>query len=270
MLLMTFLAVAGLAACSDDDEPKDSVKEIRMLVSAETGVTYAWGDDMRKPIECLLVKTEGDSEEWQHLGFEQIKGFTYERGHEYYLSVKRTILANPPADASDRRYELIRVLQDRLVADPEIPIDKEIKTEADIEYYDLCPFEKYGVGSVIVVDDEGKIDSKVEYDNVSPLPSYDKARIWLVNILDHKDPNWVKFHSVPYQATYSYVISPFTDKIRLVRNESSGPMFKNVVPEDEFTRIRSMNSGEEVRYALILANIHKKGLQKVEFIIIKK
>lgn len=53
MLLMTFLAVAGLAACSDDDEPKDSVKEIRMLVSAETGVTYAWGDDMKKnPIEC--------------------------------------------------------------------------------------------------------------------------------------------------------------------------------------------------------------------------
>lgn len=42
MLLMTFLAVAGLAACSDDDESKDSVKEIRMLVSAETGVTYAW------------------------------------------------------------------------------------------------------------------------------------------------------------------------------------------------------------------------------------
>ena len=228
MLLMTFLAVAGLAACSDDDEPKDSVKEIRMLVSAETGVTYAWGDDMKKnPIECLLVKTEGDSEEWQDLGFKQIKGFTYERGHEYYLSVKRTILANPPADASDRRYELIRVLQDRLVADPEIPIDKEIKTEADIEYYDLCPFEKYGVASTIVVDDEGKIDGKVEYDNVSPLPSYDKARIWLVNILDHKDPNWVKFHSVPYQATYSYVISPFTDKIRLVRNESSGPMFKN-------------------------------------------
>lgn len=271
MLLMALLAVAGLTACSDDDGPKDSVKEIRMLVSAETGVTYAWGDDMKEnPIECLLVKTEGDSEEWQNLGFEQIKGFTYERGHEYYLSVKRTILANPPADASDRTYELIRVLEDRLVVVPELPVDKEITTEADIEYYDLCPFEKYGVGSAIVVDDEGKIDSKLEYDKVSPLPSYDKARIWLVNILDHKDPNWVKFHSVPYQATYSYVLSSFTDKIRLVRNESSGPMFKNVVPEDEFTRIRSMNSGEKVSYALILANVYKKGLQKVEFLIIKK
>lgn len=271
MLFMALLAVAGLTTCSDDDGPKDSVKEIRMLVSAETGVTYAWGDDMKEnPIECLLVKTEGDSEEWQNLGLEQIKGFTYERGHEYYLSVKRTILANPPADASDRTYELIRVLEDRLVVDPELPVDKEITTEADIEYYDLCPFEKYGVGSAIVVDDEGKIDCKLEYDKVSPLPSYDKARIWLVNILNHKDPNWVKFHSVPYQATYSYVLSPFTDKIRLVRNESSGPMFKNVVPEDEFTRIRSMNSGEKVNYALILANVHKKGLQKVEFIIIKK
>ena len=62
MLLMSFFTVAGLTACSDDDEPKDSVKEIRMLVSSGTGVTYAWGDDMKEnPIECLLVKTEGES-----------------------------------------------------------------------------------------------------------------------------------------------------------------------------------------------------------------
>lgn len=91
-----------------------------------------------------------------------------------------------------------------------------------------------------------------------------------MDLLDHKDPNWVKFHSAPYQATYSYVLSPFTDKIRLVRNESHGPMFKNVIPEDEFAHIRSMNSGEKVSYALILANVHKKALQKVEFNVIKR
>jgi hypothetical protein len=268
MLLMAFLAVVGLTACSDDDGPKDSAKEIRMLVSAETGVMYAWGDDMKEnPIECLLVKTEGDSEEWQNLGFEQIKGFTYERGHEYYLSVKRTILANPPADASDRTYELIRVLEDRLVADPEIPIDKEIKTEADIEYYDLCPFEKYAISKEFIVDKDGKI----LYGDGFSLPSYEHARIWLEKVLDMEDPNWVKFQTAPYQAYYSFVLSPFSDNIRLVRNESSGPMFKNVVPEDEFTRItQSMNSGEEVRYALILANVYKKGLQKVEFTIKKQ
>ncbi|MDD5780382.1 MAG: DUF4377 domain-containing protein [Bacteroidales bacterium] len=268
MLLMSFFAVAGLTACSDDDAPKDSVKEIRMLVSAETGVTYAWGDDMKEnPIECLLVKTEGDSEEWKNLGFEQIKGFSYERGHEYYLSVKRTILANPPADASDRTYELIRVLEDRLVVAPEIPIDKEIKTEADIEYYDLCPFEKYAISKEFIVDKDGKI----LYGDGSSLPSYEHARIWLEKVLDMEDPNWVKFQTVPYQAYYSFVLSPFSDNIRLVSNETSGPMFKNVVPEDELTRItQSMNSGEEVRYALILANVYKKGLQKVEFTIKKQ
>ena len=268
MLLMSFFAVAGLTACSDDDAPKDSVKEIRMLVSAETGVTYAWGDDMKEnPIECLLVKTEGDSEEWKNLGFEQIKGFSYERGHEYYLSVKRTILANPPADASDRTYELIRVLEDRLVVAPEIPIDKEIKTEADIEYYDLCPFEKYAISKEFIVDKDGEI----LYGDGSSLPSYEHARIWLEKVLDMEDPNWVKFQTVPYQAYYSFVLSPFSDNIRLVSNETSGPMFKNVVPEDELTRItQSMNSGEGVCYALILANVYKKGLQKVEFTIKKQ
>lgn len=270
MLFAAFIAVAAMTACSQE-EPKDSVKEIRMQVSAETGVMYAWPDDrMEHPIECMLVESEDFPGETLQLGFNEIEGFTYERGHEYYLAVNRTILANPPADASDRTYSLVSILQDRLVADPEIPVDKEITTEADIEYYDLCPFEKYAAGSAVVVDDEGKIDSKVQYDKDSPLPSYDKARIWLVDLLDHKDPNWVKFHSVPYQATYSYVLSPFTDNIRMVRNESSGPMFKNVVPEDEFIRIRSMKSGEKVSYALILANVHKKGLQKLEFTIIKR
>lgn len=270
MLLMAFLAVAGLTACSDD-KPNDSVKEIRMQVSSETGIMYDLFDDkLEHPIECMLVESEDFPGETLQLGLNEIEGFTYEREHEYYLSVKRTILANPTADASDRTYSLVRILADRLVVEPELTTDKEIKTEADIEYYDLCPFEKYAVGSAIVVDDEGKIDCKVQYDKDSPLPSYDKARIWLVNILDHKDPNWVKFHSVPYQATYSYVLSPFTDKIRLVRNESHGPMFKNVVTEEEFARIMSMNSGERVSYAFILANVHKKALQKVEFIIIKK
>ena len=268
MLFVAFLTVTGVTACSDDDEPKDSVKEIRMQVSAETGVTYAWGDDMKEnPIECMLVKTEGDSEEWQNLGFEQIKGFSYESGHEYYLSVKRTILANPPADASDRKYELIRVLEDRLVTDPEVPVDKDIKSEADIEYYDLCPFEKYAVSKKFIVDKDGNIF----YGNGSSLPTYDAARIWLENVLDKSDPDWQKFNSIPYMAYYSFVLSPFTDDIRMVRNERSGPMFKNVIPENEFTHItQSMKSGEEARYALILTNIYKKGLQKLEFVIKKQ
>lgn len=47
-------------------------------------------------------------------------------------------------------------------------------------------------------------------------------------------------------------------------------MFKNVVPEDEFACIMAMKPNERVSYALILANVHKKALQKVEFVVIKK
>lgn len=222
---------------------------------------------MENPIECMLVMSEDFPGETLTLGFNQIEGFTYERGHEYYLLVKRTILANPPADASDRTYSLVRILEDRVVAEPEVPVDKEIKSEEDIEYNDLCPFEKYSISKEFVVDKDGNIYNG----DGSSLPSYKAARIWLENVLDYEDPNWIKFQSIPYQATYSYVFSPLTDEIRLVRNESHGPMFKNVVPEDEFTYItQSMNSGEEVCYTLILANVYKKGLQKVAFIIKKQ
>lgn len=270
ILLMAMFAVVGLTACSNDDEPKDSVKEIRMQISAETGVMYGWGDDKKEnPIECMLVMSEDNPGVWEPLGFNSIEGFTYVRGHEYYLSVRRTILANPPADASDRTYSLIRILQDRVVTEPEVPVDEEITSEEDIEYYDLCPFEKYATSKGYIVDANGKIFYDDGYG--SSLPSYDNARIWLEDVLDKEDPNWVKFESVPYMAIYSFVLSPFTDEIRLVCNESHGPMFKDVVPEDEFTRItQTMLSGEEVRYALILANVYKKGLQKLEFTIKKQ
>ena len=56
----------------------------------------------------------------------------------------------------------------------------------------------------------------------------------------------------------------------MVRNDSHGPMFKNVVPEDEFARIMAMKPNESVSYTLILVNVYKKALQKVEFVVIKK
>ena len=79
------------------------------------------------------------------------------------------------------------------------------------------------------------------------------ARLWIENILPKDDPNWIDLQRVPYMATYIYVLSPLTDEIRLIRNGSSGPMFKDVVPEDEFNHITgSMQAGEELHYALIL------------------
>ena len=49
-------AVCILTSCDMYDEPKDSVEEVVMTVSSETGVKYAFDDDSRThPIECMLV-----------------------------------------------------------------------------------------------------------------------------------------------------------------------------------------------------------------------
>ena len=104
-------------SCLGDESVTDKVSEITMYVSAQTDIMYDLFDDERQhPIECMLVKGDFDKVSWQKLYFGEIEGFTYERGHEYELRVRRTILANPPQDGSDRRYELVRIVSDTTVS----------------------------------------------------------------------------------------------------------------------------------------------------------
>ena len=264
-LLFLLLAVFAISSCSsDDDEKKDSVKEITIYVSSETGKSYGFNST---PEECMLVKFDNPNGEWEHLGLYRIEGFTYVKGHEYELRVKMTTLANPPADGYSHRYLLVKIVQDKLVKETETPTDNSVKSESDIEYQELCPYNKYETEDNYIVDGEGNIYKG----NGWPKPSYEHSRIYLENVLDKGDDNWVKFNSIPYQAYRSYVISPLTDDIRMVYNEDGGPLFKDVIPESEFEYItKKMNSGEKLQYFLILANVYKKGLQKLKFTITKQ
>ena len=264
-LLFLLLAVFAISSCSsDDDEKKDSVKEITIYVSSETGESYGFNST---PEECMLVKFDNPNGKWEHLGLYRIEGFTYVKGHEYELRVKMTTLANPPADGYSHKYLLVKIVQDKLVKETETPTDNSVKSESDIEYQELCPYNKYETEDNYIVDGEGNIYKG----NGWPKPSYEHSRIYVENVLDKGDDNWVKFNSIPYQAYCSYVISPLTDNIRLVYNEDGGPLFKNVIPESEFEYItKKMNSGEKLQYFLILANVYKKGLQKLKFTITKQ
>lgn len=112
-LLPVFIFIVSLAvsSCGFPEEPRDTVREINMTVSAETGITYHLFDDNREhPIECMLVKYGDKSTTWETLTFGSIEGFDYEKGHEYRLRVRQTKLANPPADASCYTYSLVRIL----------------------------------------------------------------------------------------------------------------------------------------------------------------
>lgn len=264
-LLFLLLAVFAISSCSsDDDEKKDSVKEITIYVSSETGESYGFNST---PEECMLVKFDNPNGEWKHLGLYRIEGFTYVKGHEYELRVKMTTLANPPADGYSHRYLLVKIVQDKLVKETETPTDNSVKSESDIEYQELCPYNKYETEDNYIVDGEGNIYKG----NGWAKPSYEHSRVYVENVLDKGDDNWVKFNSIPYQAYCSYVISPLTDDIRLVYNEDGGPLFKKVIPESEFEYItKKMNSGEKLQYFLILANVYKKGLQKLKFTITKQ
>lgn len=264
-LLFLLLAVFAVSSCSsDDDEKKDSVKEITIYVSSETGESYGFNST---PEECMLVKFDNPNGKWEHLGLYRIEGFTYVKGHEYELRVKMTTLANPPADGYSHKYLLVKIVQDKLVKETGTPTDNSVKSESDIEYQELCPYNKYETEDNYIVDGEGNIYKG----NGWPKPSYEHSRIYVENVLDKGDDNWVKFNSIPYQAYCSYVISPLTDDIRMVYNEDGGPLFKKVIPESEFEYItKKMNSGEKLQYFLILANVYKKGLQKLKFTITKQ
>ena len=264
-LLFLLLAVFAISSCSsDDDEIKDSVKEITIYVSSETGESYGFNST---PEECMLVKFDNPNGEWEHLGLYRIEGFTYVKGHEYELRVKMTTLANPPADGYSHRYLLVKIVQDKLVKETETPTDNSVKSESDIEYQELCPYNKYETEDNYIVDGEGNIYKG----NGWTKPSYEHSRIYVENVLDKGDDNWVKFNSIPYQTYCSYVISPLTDDIRMVYNEDGDPLFKDVIPENEFEYItKKMNSGEKLQYFLILANVYKKGLQKLKFTITKQ
>lgn len=120
----------------DKDEPIDKVEITKMYVSAETGTYTPWGSEV--PVECMLVKEDGDLE-YSHLAFGGIQGFDYVRGHEYELEVRKTTLANPPADGSNIAYELLKIIND---IPPVTPKPSELPEEAKfkLKMVQFAPF----------------------------------------------------------------------------------------------------------------------------------
>ena len=267
-LLVVFISAIGMTSCNDDDELKDKVIEVTMSVSDNTDIMYPFFDDNKEnPIECMLVMEDGVDQTWRKMSFSMIEGFTYEKGHRYKLRAKKTILANPPADGSAWKYELVEVLEDKEITSPELPVETTIKSEADIAYEVQCPIEKYSVSSPIFVDGNGKMFNS----EGNERPSYKNCRIYLNNVLNMTDPDSVKFNSTTYMARYAYVISPLSEQIRLVVASGGGPMMKYIVTEEDFRYITStMKEGEQLTYILLLANVYKKGIQKLALTFVRK
>ena len=105
-------AILGLASCNRDSIYEDKVEQVTVYVSAETGLFYNVPNNT--PEEGMMIRVDGE-ENYICVAFNTIAGFTYERGHEYELLVKKTKLANPPQDSGKYRYELVRIVSDSKV-----------------------------------------------------------------------------------------------------------------------------------------------------------
>ena len=65
-------------------------------------------------MEGMQIQEKGETR-WRCVSFLTITGFTYKRGNEYELLVKKTTLANPPQDSGNVRYELVRIISQRKI-----------------------------------------------------------------------------------------------------------------------------------------------------------
>ena len=107
--LLAIVAI-GLVSCNSDNDYEDKVEQVTVYVSAETGLFYNVPNTT--PEEGMMIRIEGE-DNYICVAFNTIMGFTYEKGNEYELLVKKTTLANPPKDSGSTRYELIRIVSQR-------------------------------------------------------------------------------------------------------------------------------------------------------------
>ena len=161
------LGITCLSSCLNDNEDVDVVKNIIVEVDSHPCEVYPFGWDITNPAPGMKIKEE-KSNEWQNESQYAIEGFTFEPGYFYTLKVKKPILANPPADSGNVRYQLVEVLKKEknpsYIPNP----DSTINSEKDIEYQDLCPINKYGIGrdDKFIVDRNGEIT----YSTSNPQP----------------------------------------------------------------------------------------------------
>ena len=107
--LLAIVAI-GLVSCNSDNDYENKVEQVTVYVSAETGLFYNVPNTT--PEEGMRIRIEGE-DHYICVAFNTITGFTYEKGNEYELLVKKTTLANPPKDSGSTRYELIRIVSQR-------------------------------------------------------------------------------------------------------------------------------------------------------------
>ncbi len=90
------------------------------------------------PQKCMQVRDDEKSE-WTNF-YDKITGFDFVEGNSYTLSIKITDVANPPADASSKKYELVRIVEEK-------------SSSKHVPYKNLCAPGFVSLGKICVLND---------------------------------------------------------------------------------------------------------------------
>ena len=119
--ILSALCITTVITSCDKDTPEDWSEIINLYVDAELGEYRPWGHpEDAEPLDGLKIK-EKKNADWDIIPMNGIEGFTHSLGWKFYLEVEKVHLANPPADASNVKYKLIKIVNEQKVRTPEFP-----------------------------------------------------------------------------------------------------------------------------------------------------
>ncbi len=98
-MMFKYLFLLLAITCGSSEQQESKMIYVAPFLEDCTGVG---------PQKCMLIRETPD-EAWTNF-YDQIEGFSYEKGYTYKLLVLVTRVDNPPADASSFRYKLKNIV----------------------------------------------------------------------------------------------------------------------------------------------------------------
>ena len=113
-LLLFLLLPFMLGSCDHDDESRTEIWTIAPEKGV-AGIVQGFGH-----VPAYIVR-KGENASWETTAA-RIEGFTFERGYQTTLRVRIDPIANPPADAPDKRYTMEELLTRTAASMPVDPL----------------------------------------------------------------------------------------------------------------------------------------------------
>lgn len=146
-----------LSSCSNE-EKEDVQRTIEMTIYSDTGFSgYILSENLYGE---FLLFSEGDSNNQNVLtsGGASFSDFDYQKGYEYKVKARKTILANPPQDGSSIVYDYLETISKKKVVIENS--EQQIEIEVAPQKVEYIAMSETGRKEAFFIKENGVINSK--------------------------------------------------------------------------------------------------------------